>query len=670
MAEDERNLDRNTIALTSGGSTTRLLRVGDVIGETYRIKGLIGRGGMGYVFRAEHTIIGKDYALKMLSPDQINETTWSRFQSEGKAIARLDHPSIVKIYNMGVDRGDCPYYVMDLLDGVALSDCIAEKMALSVDEILDIFIQLALGFGYAHSRGIIHRDVKPSNIMLVDTGEKFPTAKIVDFGIAKVTGAKDVKNQSLTATGEVFGSPYYMSPEQCLGTEIDHRADINSLGCTLFEALCGHPPFVGQGAIQTVMMHQNAPSPTVESVGGKFSSDEMEALIAKMLMKRPADRYQSMEQVRHDLERIRQNKVVGKNIETGFRSSADSHFKEIGSRYEEEQQNKSRRRKILISCTVVVVGLAIGVSSLMIFIFNTPNAKPPKATLSSSGVTVGALDSALEQRDPALLDAEKKFKATKSITSSIDKATGERVFHCPEVHMGAFYWHKGQKNTDISDFDSRIYGRIDAYGETRVPADEPITLALDISRNREAWHEPICLTKFGAREINGLRLLSQGRVDEIATDAERKAQDMEVVALVKAISGWTNCQAVEFDKIAVPDEALVELDKHRELRRFSALTAPMDPKVLAKRQFLQRLAYLELSPMDDCDLVLNSLKGSTALESITISHSLISVAGFHALATCPNLKILYLANCPIKTPALEAIIAIKSLKKLRIYGTK
>jgi hypothetical protein len=143
MAGDGRNLDQNAVALTSGGKTTRLLKSGDIIGDSYRLKGLIGRGGMGFVFRAEHIIIGQDYALKMLAPDQINEVTWGRFQAEGKAIARLNHPNIVKIYNMGVDRGDCPYYVMDLLDGVALSDCIKDKTAFTIDEILNLFIQIA-----------------------------------------------------------------------------------------------------------------------------------------------------------------------------------------------------------------------------------------------------------------------------------------------------------------------------------------------------------------------------------------------------------------------------------------------------------------------------------------------------------------------------------------------
>jgi len=330
MADDTRNLDPNAVALTSGGTSRRLVRAGDIIGESYRIKSLIGKGGMGYVFRAEHLIMGNDYALKMLAPDQINEVTWSRFQAEGKAIARLDHPNIVKIYNMGVDQGLYPFYVMDLLDGVALSDCIADKLPLTLDDVLDMFIQLAAGFGYAHGRGIIHRDVKPSNVVLVDSGGQYPTAKIVDFGIAKLVGnGSDFKGQSQTATGDVFGSPYYMSPEQCLGSDIDHRADIYSLGCTLFEALAGAPPFAGQTAMATVLMHQSKPSPSLESVSGKYWSEEIEALVAKMLMKNPADRYQSMDQVRHDLERIQQHKAVGKNVETGFENLMESQLGDI-----------------------------------------------------------------------------------------------------------------------------------------------------------------------------------------------------------------------------------------------------------------------------------------------------------------------------------------------------
>jgi serine/threonine protein kinase len=642
MPGDERNLDQTFIALTSGGKTGRVLKIGDIIGDSYRLKGLIGRGGMGYVFRAEHIIIGKDYALKMLAPDQINEITWNRFQSEGKAIAHLDHRNIVKVYNMGIDQGDYPYYVMDLLDGVALDDCILDKMPFTIDEILDMFIQLASGLGYAHSHGIIHRDVKPSNVVLVDSGDQYPTAKIVDFGIAKLAGSGDLHQQSLTATGEIFGSPYYMSPEQCLGTEIDHRADIYSLGCTLFEVLCGRPPFIGESALQTVMMHQNKPSPTIESVSGKFSSDEIEELVAKMLMKRPADRYQSMEQVVHDLDRILQRKAVGKNVETGFKSSVDSQLEDLGSRYEEEQKSKRRRKNVLIAVGTVVV---VFVSSVCVNALYWA-AQRPKAsheTLDLSVPTPKERNEGIKRPDKGIAEVDKKIDAVKIITSTINKADGMKVFHCPQLHIGAFTWSK-----EIFDFygiklpsDSEYH--VEAFGEARVPADKPIFLQVDAAKNRETWLHPDILAKFGPGELTGLKLAQSSPIDAIGTDESTALEGQRVTALVKAITGWTNCQQFEFYDCLATDQALIELDKLKTLKRFGARSASINGKIILK-----------------------GLKGSSSIEFILLEKGSISASGLKALAGCHNLKVLLLEHCKIDSDAIEVIASIKSLRVLKI----
>ncbi len=223
LSQDE-SFDQ-THAITLGGigpaGSGRVLKFGEVIGGSYKLKSLLGKGGMGYVFCAEHVIIKKlDYALKMLAPELVNETNMQRFEVEGKAISRLDHANIVKVYNMGLDQGDCPFYVMDLLDGQALSDYIAAGRGLALEECLDIFIQIARGLGYAHGKGIVHRDVKPSNILLLTGGAGRRQVKIVDFGIAKLLPSANLETQARTAAGEVFGSPFYMSPEQSMGDVI------------------------------------------------------------------------------------------------------------------------------------------------------------------------------------------------------------------------------------------------------------------------------------------------------------------------------------------------------------------------------------------------------------------------------------------------------------------
>jgi serine/threonine protein kinase len=665
MTGDGQNLDHNTVALTTGGKSKRLLNTGDIIGGSYRLKGLLGQGGMGYVFRAEHLMIGQDYALKMLASDQINEVIWSRFQAEGKVIAKLDHPNIVKIYNMGVDQGECPYYVMDLLDGVALSDCIKDKMPFTIDEILNLFIQIASGLGYAHSHGIIHRDVKPSNVVLVDSGGQYPTAKIVDFGIAKLVGAADLPTQSLTATGEIFGSPYYMSPEQCLGSAIDHRSDIYSLGCTLFEVLCGQPPFIGESAVQTVMMHQNKPSPTLESVNGKFSSGEMEDLVAKMLMKRPADRYQSMEQVVHDLNRVWDHKGVGKNVETGFITSVDSQLEEMSSKYTGGEKYRTLRKLTSIAGGFLLLGLAAFVCFRILKI-TLPDVRPPLRTHNDDQISEKNIASVLVV-DKDLARISKQLEGVKSITSSIDKKDGSRVFNCPNFHVGTFAWFKGMKDFAGRDFDTTDDGRVDACDDAHVPAGEPIFLLLNPALNRDTWLYPQILTRFGPDELIGLDVESFVPTLDLVSKTEDDATTHCVDRVVKAISPWTDLRFFKLHNLPLSDQALIELDKHKTLKRFRASGTGLNVNVLAGRQFLRHLKIFEIDKTPDVESVLCALKGSTAIEEVSLAHTTVLAQGLKALASCPNLKVLDLQDCQLDSGALEAISSIRTLKHLVMY---
>ncbi len=283
---------------------------GDLIGESYRILSFIGEGAMGEVYRAKHEMMPKEYALKVLNTNQITENSWRRFQIEAQAIARMNHPNVVVIYNLGVHAGRLPFYVMDLLSGESLFDRLNRVEQLSVAEALPLFIQVCEGLGYAHKKGIVHRDIKPHNIVVLTEPEASGAlVKIVDFGIAKLAETKDPQNQQLTKMGEVFGTPYYMSPEQSMGQRVDGRSDIYSLGCTLFEALVSTPPFRGKSSTETMLLHQTAAPPTLaKASGGQTFPESVEFIVAKMLAKEPMERYQSMEAVKHDLELALQGK--------------------------------------------------------------------------------------------------------------------------------------------------------------------------------------------------------------------------------------------------------------------------------------------------------------------------------------------------------------------------
>ncbi|CAN5185844.1 hypothetical protein BH11CYA1_BH11CYA1_33910 [soil metagenome] len=286
--------------------------IGDVVGNSYQIVDYIGRGAMGYVYQAHHVRLPKEYALKTLSSEVITEVAWVRFQIEAQAIAKMFHPNIVGLHNFGlhktIDGRERPFYVMDLLRGCNLMERLRDYDPPPVNTVLYIFLQAASGFGYAHSKGIIHRDVKPANIVLLDQPDATgSTIKIVDFGIVKLTADAEILGNHLANDDETLGSPYYMSPEQCLGRSVDARSDIYSLGVTFFETLTGEPPFVARSAVEIKNMHQNTPTPILNDFveNGDFSP-AVQAVLEMMMAKDPDMRYQTMENVCSDLIAILQ----------------------------------------------------------------------------------------------------------------------------------------------------------------------------------------------------------------------------------------------------------------------------------------------------------------------------------------------------------------------------
>lgn len=278
------------------------------MGGSYEIVDYLGRGAMGFVYRARHNILGREYALKTLGADQVSDTSWRRFQIEAQAIAKMSHPNVVGIHNFALHhcegKADIPFYVMDLLEGSNLGEKLRDNGTPPLAIVLAIFQQAAAGLGYAHSKGMIHRDVKPGNIVLLNRPDAVgATVKIVDFGIAKLTDSQ-YGAQKLTTAGEVFGSPLYMSPEQSMAQTLDARTDIYSLGVALFESLVGDPPFIANSAVEVMMMHQGAPVPIINDVSEVAYPPEVQQVVEKMMAKMPEDRYQTMEQVAADLAAI------------------------------------------------------------------------------------------------------------------------------------------------------------------------------------------------------------------------------------------------------------------------------------------------------------------------------------------------------------------------------
>lgn len=291
-------------ARRSSGDQHIQFRRGDLIDSRYQVLSVIGQGGFGCVYKVNQVMLRKVCALKTLNPTSMSETTILRLRKEAQAASRLEHPNLVRALDFDMINGIQPYLVMELVEGPTLAEYLKEQGRLPLETALEIFIPLARAIAYAHQQGVIHRDLKPSNVILAcdQSTRALFIPKIVDFGIAKIRFADESRAMSLTATGEVFGTPLYMSPEQCAGTGVDARTDIYSLGCMLFEALTGTPPFTGRNALEVMMQHGSAPLPSLKeaSLGETFPS-ELERIVAHMLAKSPQERYSHSQKIVDDL---------------------------------------------------------------------------------------------------------------------------------------------------------------------------------------------------------------------------------------------------------------------------------------------------------------------------------------------------------------------------------
>jgi len=306
-------LEPDTVRIDTGLSTNTgpVLETGAVIQSRYLVRELLGRGGMGSVYLVEDAETGKKLALKCLSKQNTNDGTWRRFDNEAKAIQKLEHTNLIKLHESGLLPDGQPYFIMDLVQGETPAEVLKKRGRLEVRQAIKIFVQVGFALGYAHSKGIIHRDIKPSNIMIERCPENSTldgTIKLLDFGIAKITGHDEFNQQTLTRTGEVFGSPLYMSPEQCLGVAVDFRCDLYSLGCVFYESLTGAPPHVGENALATMMKHQAEKPLSLKeaSLGVEFPA-ELERIAAKLLEKRAQDRYETAQSLCEDLVRLEEH---------------------------------------------------------------------------------------------------------------------------------------------------------------------------------------------------------------------------------------------------------------------------------------------------------------------------------------------------------------------------
>ncbi len=617
-------VDRQSQTATFHSSTDSPLQyaVGDIVGESYLLERLVGRGGMGVVFRAKHIIMSQQYAVKLLAPQQMSDQSWRRFEVEGRALARLHHTNIVTIYNMGVDRGRCPFYVMDWLPGISLADRLAEEGPISEAEALNIFLQVCSGLSCAHKNDIIHRDMKPANIMLCPSpgGQQ---VKIVDFGMARLNS-----EQALTAVGEVFGSPLYMSPEQCRGEIMDARSDIYSVGCSIFECLTGRTPFRGATALETLFMHQEEAAPLLSAIKSdtKFSTD-LETIVAKCLGKPKDERYQSIDQLSVDLQRLADGKPLGRGSESTntatpqFRLFDDSEDSQNSNQPQAKTKSRFKTLAFSLAALLGLLGLATVAAATHRWV-NSPNLKLPPATLhieSEIPLAGGSIanSSAAETRAPSRVAQE--LKNWPQVSEGLQQVAGrtQRCFRFPDFSMGT-----------VSTLSQSDIGKAkDARGLVTFEPEQQVGIQFN-----ELLNEcPTFVDKFDAEDIFLLKL---NKIDDVEKVIER---------LIK----WKNLELLNLNECSISDASLKDLDKLASLKQLAIKKTPLKWQTFIRLKCLPRLRYLYISECCESNLLLQNLPAMPHLKALDLGDTKedpITMKTLNRIAKFKNLKMLSLSK--------------------------
>jgi serine/threonine-protein kinase len=399
-----------------------------VLAGRYEIETLLGQGGMARVFRGTDRVLDRTVAIKVLSPQFADDDQFvARFRREAQAAAGLNHPNIVGVYDTG-DQGDVHFIVMEYVEGRTLRDVIRSDGPLLPERAAEIGGAVARALSSAHEAGLVHRDIKPGNIMLTREGE----VKVMDFGIARTS-----TGDTLTQTAAVLGTASYLSPEQAQGLPVDTRSDIYSLGCVLYEMLTGRAPFIGDSPVAIAYMHVKE-DPVPPSRLNPDVPPTLDAVVLKAMAKNPANRYETAEELRADLERARRGlptlatPLMGDATEVVTGPVGPGETAVMTGVPPDEQEG--RRRWWLIALGILLALAALGLAAFFLVRSLLP---PPTELVGVPNVVGETEDDAVEALEGAGLRAqvEREFdpEVRRGLVISQDPPAGERVEEDTEV---------------------------------------------------------------------------------------------------------------------------------------------------------------------------------------------------------------------------------------------
>lgn len=420
-----------------------------VVGDRYELGELIGYGGMAEVHRGRDTRLNRDVAIKVLRADLARDPSFlTRFRREAHSAAGLNHPSIVSVYDTGEDFAPdgtaLPFIVMEYVEGRTLRDILKSEGRLPARRAMEITADICAALDFSHRNGIIHRDVKPANVMITPTG----AVKVMDFGIARAVADA---SSSVTQTANVIGTAQYLSPEQARGESVDARSDVYSTGCLLYELVTGVPPFQGDSPVAVAYQHVRE-NPVMPSARNPDVPRAVDSIVMKALAKNQLNRFQSAGEMRSDLQRALANQpVTAESVmtdaeRTQFIARTPPPVVPLRRDYEQPEERSSRRAALIWAAVVVALLLVIGVGGYAIVHFGSDNNAAKSAAVPA---VVGQLPSAAEQ---ALTRAH--FVARRGPDSNGPCADGQSV---PKGHVCLLSPKAGAQLKDGSTVTYRLY---------------------------------------------------------------------------------------------------------------------------------------------------------------------------------------------------------------------
>jgi serine/threonine protein kinase len=596
---------------------------GDVIESRYIVQSVIGHGGFGCVYKVHQILLKKDFALKTLNPIHATETTILRLRKEAQAASKLDHPNLVRAFDFGMINEIQPFLVMELVEGRTLAEHLKEHGKLAVETALQIFIPMARALAYAHKCGVVHRDLKPSNIMLTTDpsrrGQLVP--KIVDFGIAKTQFDENSHALTLTSTGDVFGTPLYMSPEQCAGTGVEARSDIYSLGCMFFEALTGAPPFGGRTALEVMMQHGVAPLPSLKEASlGETFAPQLEGIVERMLAKLPENRYSNAGDVAQDLFHFQ-----------------EGDFDKLTVSAKEENltatTTKARKNAIRTAITAFICSIVGGLIGFGI-------------ALQCAGPNPQSYSKANEDYDAVPVGLFKKYSDAGYLS---ELGAHSRRFTFPTA--------KGRKYGKIQWWDNSTLKTSEAEGVQTIPKDAKLLF----SPNSEFLMTPQLASHFRFTDLYGIVLDKYNALAAVNPMSHA----------VRLFAMQDGLQVFEMTDKAINLRALRSIGDIPHLAWLSLSQILIgDTKMtganVAELKNLPNLHVLRLQRLVNAGPVLTKLADGSAIRRLSLSHTALSKSDLELISRLKSLEVLSLEGCRGEGFDGNFIDKILKLKRLKV----